>query len=97
MKNTNFTKKDICIDIKEKTGFSYSYSSKIINDLINILTNKITKNNLNLKNIGTFKLIKKKSRVGRNPKTKKKHIISERNSVSFTASENILKMLNQNK
>ena len=97
MKNSNFTKKDICINIKEKTGFSYIYSSKVINDLINVLTDKIAKDNLTLKNIGTFKLIKKKSRFGRNPKTKKKYIISERNSLSFIASKNILKILNLNK
>ena len=96
MKKPNFTKKDLCKNIKDKTGLSYNYSDKIINNLINILAKKIIKGNLILKNIGTFKVLKKKSRIGRNPKTKKKYIITERNSLSFTASKNALKILNRN-
>tara|TARA_B100000963_G_scaffold129764_2_gene113211 strand:- start:1927 stop:2220 length:294 start_codon:yes stop_codon:yes gene_type:complete len=96
VKKPNFTKKDLCKNIKDKTGLSYNYSDKIINNLISILTKKITKGNLILKNIGTFKILKKRSRIGRNPKTKKKYIITERNSLSFIASKNALKILNRN-
>ena len=60
MKKPNFTKKDLCKNIKDKTGLSYNYSDKIINNLINILAKKIIKGNLILKNIGTFKVLKKK-------------------------------------
>ena len=96
MKKPNFTKKDLCKNIKDKTGLSYNYSDKIINNLINILIKKIIKGDLILKNIGTFKILKKRSRIGRNPKTKKKYIITERNSLSFIASKNALKILNRN-
>ena len=50
--------------------------------------------NLGLKNIGTFNLIKKKERLGRNPKTKEKFIISSRKSVIFKPSKSILNVLN---
>ena len=42
-----------------------------------------------LKNVGTFKLIHKKKRIGRNPKTKEEFLISSRKSVSFTVSKKI--------
>ncbi len=96
MNNINFTKKDLCLNIKRRIGLSHNYSDKLINDLIYILANKIIKGNLILKNIGTFKIIRKKSRIGRNPKTKKKHIIIERNSISFIASKNATKFINRN-
>ena len=50
---------------------------------------------LNLKNIGSFKLLNKKKRVGRNPKTKEEHIITERKSVSFKASKEVTKYLSE--
>ena len=54
--------------------------------------------NLNKKvkisNFGTFLLKRKKERIGRNPKTKEKKIISERNIISFKASKELKKYLN---
>ena len=94
MKNNNFTKKDIAINISRKTGLSLNYSSVLVNDLINILVQEICKNNLILKNIGSFKIRKKKERVGRNPKTKEEYMISARNSLIFRASNRILEFLN---
>ena len=38
----------------------------------------INKDKLNLKNFGSFKILKKKERLGRNPKTKEEFIISAR-------------------
>ena len=45
---------------------------------------------------GTFSKRKKKSRVGRNPKTKKETIISERNVVLFKPSKEFKNFVNQN-
>tara|TARA_B100001121_G_C18526429_1_gene543814 strand:+ start:280 stop:660 length:381 start_codon:yes stop_codon:yes gene_type:complete len=47
-------------------------------------------------NFGTFTLRKKNSRIGRNPKTKEEVLINDRNVISFKASKNILKYINQN-
>ena len=55
----------------------------------------INHKNLVLKNIGSFKVIQKKQRIGRNPKTKEKFIISARNSLSFTTSKQLLNKLNK--
>ena len=45
-------------------------------------------------NFGTFTLKRKKSRIGRNPKTKEEVIINDRNVISFKASKKILKFIN---
>ena len=55
----------------------------------------IRESHLNLKNIGSFSLISKKERIGRNPKTKKEYVISERKSVSFKPSKSLLTNLDK--
>ena len=46
------------------------------------------KSKLHLKNFGTFELIFKNERMGRNPKTKEEFIIKKRKSLKFTSSKN---------
>ena len=95
--NNNVTKKSLTASLSNKTGFSNQLSKKLINDFFDTLIELLKNNKLSLKNIGTFKLINKKERLGRNPKTKEKFIISSRKSLSFIASKKILNILNQNK
>ena len=63
----------------------------LIETLIEII---IQKNKLNLKNIGSFKIIEKKERIGRNPKTKEKKIISDREVVLFKPSKEFKEFIN---
>ncbi len=90
----NLNKKDISIFLSKQKGFSNSFSKKIINDLIEAMSSSITSNKLILKNIGSFKLINKNSRIGRNPKTKKIYEIKSRKVVSFKTSSALLKKIN---
>ena len=94
MKGKNFKKKNFSEILRRKKGFSLMYSEKLINDLIEIIIQEIKKNNLNLKNIGSFKIVNKKSRIGRNPKTKETFEITPRKVVSFTPSKNLIKKVN---
>ncbi len=94
MHSKNFKKIDIIKKLSLKTGFSVNFSKKVIDDLIKILIQNLKKDRLNLKNMGSFKLIHKKERIGRNPKTKETFIISERKSVNFYPSKKILNKLN---
>ncbi len=89
MYNFNLKKKDLAKNLSSKTGFSLNFSKKIIDDLCSILIECIKTGYLSLKNVGTFKLIHKKKRIGRNPKTKEEFLISSRKSVSFTVSKKI--------
>tara|TARA_E500000178_G_scaffold297966_1_gene304909 strand:- start:402 stop:695 length:294 start_codon:yes stop_codon:yes gene_type:complete len=95
MSKSNLKKKDLVKNLSFNTGFSFNYSKKIVNDFIDILIENITKGNFKLKNVGSFKIIYKKERIGRNPKTKEKHIITARKSISFLSSKNISEKLNQ--
>tara|TARA_Y200000002_G_scaffold365513_1_gene355539 strand:- start:432 stop:725 length:294 start_codon:yes stop_codon:yes gene_type:complete len=91
----NLKKIDIVKNLSASSGFSLNFSKKVINDLIEIINTNIKSGNLNLKNIGSFKIINKKERIGRNPKTKEKFLISSRKSIIFTTSKKILEKLNK--
>ena len=95
MSHNNLKKIDIIKDLSEKSGYSSNYSKKVINDLIESILQNIKNGNFNLKNIGSFLVTSKKARIGRNPKTKKEYIISQRKSVSFKASKSLLTKLNK--
>jgi integration host factor subunit alpha len=90
---SNFNKEDISLILSKKTGLSTNYSKKLINDLIELITSILKKDNLILKNLGSFRIIHKNKRIGRNPKTKKEYVISARKTISFKASNNINKKL----
>jgi nucleoid DNA-binding protein len=92
--NNKLKKEDIINHLSNKTGFSINFSKKLINDLVKIIIDNIKDDNFNLKNIGSFKLLKKNERLGRNPKTGDEYIIYKRRSVSFKPSKKISKYLN---
>ena len=95
MLKKDFKKIDLVKDLSLKTGYSKNYSKKIVDDLINIFIQNIKSGNLNLKNIGSFNVLNKKERIGRNPKTKEEFIITSRKSLSFTSSKKIIDNLNK--
>ena len=94
MFKNNFRKIDLIKNLSSVSGLSMNLSKKLIDDIIVILLQNIKTGNFTLKNVGTFNIIFKRERIGRNPKTKKEFIITARKSISFTPSENINKKLN---
>ena len=69
----------------------------LVNDIIDIIIDGLKLNKkVKIHNFGTFKLNKKKSRIGRNPKTKEEFNISSRNVITFKASKILLKYINNN-
>ena len=95
MYKRNLKKKDIVRNLSFKTGLSENYSKKILNDLIQILSHHLRTRNLIIKNLGSFKILYKKERIGRNPKTKEEHIISARKVLSFSISQNLSKKIKE--
>lgn len=89
-----FTKQNLSEELSKKTGYPKTLSNKLINDLLNIIIKGITNNQLILKNFGSFKLLNKKKRIGRNPKTKEEFIIASRKIVKFTISKRFISKLN---
>ena len=90
---SNLNKEDISLILSKKTGFSTNYSKKLIDDLIELISSFLKEDNLILKNLGSFRIIHKNKRIGRNPKTKEEYEISSRKTISFKTSSSINKNL----
>jgi integration host factor subunit alpha len=93
----NTHKKNIINNISFKIGLPTTYISKIIDDIILILIFNVgTSRKLKVKNFGTFFLRKKNKRMGRNPKNKINHVISERKVITFKPAESLKNKINAN-
>ena len=91
----NLTKKDLVNLIYMQIGFSKQISENLIDDFFQIIIENLTKEKtLKLSKFGTFSIRQKKSRIGRNPKTKKESIISQRNVVLFKPSKEFKDFIN---
>ena len=91
----NLTKKDLINSIYMQLGFSKKIIEILIDDFFEILLdNLILNNKVKITNFGTFILKNKKERIGRNPKTKEKAIITKRNVITFKPSKEIKKYIN---
>ena len=91
----NLTKKEIINSIYMQIGYSKKICETLLDDFFDILLEKLIKSNkVKISGFGTFFLKKKKQRIGRNPKTKEKAIISERNIITFKASRELKKYIN---
>ena len=93
----NLTKKDLTNQIYMQLGFSKLVSENLINDFLStIILNLKEEKKLKLTRFGTFTIRRKKSRVGRNPKTKEPKIISSREVVLFKPSKEFKEFINRN-
>ena len=76
-------------------GFSKQISENLIEDFFQtIIFNLKREKSLKLSNFGTFLIREKKSRIGRNPKTKERKVISKRNVVLFKPSKEFKDFVN---
>ncbi len=93
----NLTKKEIINSIYMQLGFSKKMIENILEDMFDILLISLKeKGKVKISNFGTFILRHKKSRIGRNPKTRKEALISERNVILFKPSNELKKFINNN-
>ena len=93
----NLTKKNIINSIYMQIGFSKKISENLLDDILdNIIDNFIKYKKIKISNFGTFSIRTKKSRFGRNPKTKEKKIISERKVILFKPSKDFKNYINNN-
>ena len=91
----NLTKKDLVNLIYMQIGYSKQISENLIEDFFKTIIDNLKKERtLKLSNFGTFSIRQKKSRLGRNPKTKEEKIISERNVVLFKPSKEFKEFIN---
>ena len=98
MKRINLTKKDLINSIYMQIGFSKKISENLLDDTMQSIIEILKKNKkLKISKFGTFSIRNKKSRIGRNPLTKEKKIISSRNVVLFRPSKEFKDLVNSNK
>ena len=92
----NLTKQEIVNSIYMQIGYSKKISENLLEDFFEIIFNSL-KNNKKVKiaKFGTFQVRFKKSRIGRNPKTKEKKVISERKVILFKPSKELKKKINK--
>ena len=92
---TNLTKKDLINSVYMQIGFSKQISENLIEDFLStIVTNIKNEKKLKLSKFGTFSIRQKKSRIGRNPKTKETKVISSREVVLFKPSKEFKEFVN---
>ena len=97
MINKNFTRKDLSNKIFKNLGFTKNVSSKIVDNFFEILILEIIKSNkIKISSFGTFSVLNKKERIGRNPKTKIEAKISSRKVVKFKSSSLLKEKFNRN-
>ena len=97
-KKINISRDDIAESIHKEFGFSRKECLDFVNEIIETIILGLERSNkVKIHNFGTFKLKRKSSRIGRNPKTKEEVMIQDRNVISFKPSRRILKFINDNK
>jgi integration host factor subunit alpha len=93
----NLTKKDLVNIVYMQIGFSKQISENLIDEFFSLIrSNLLKKKVVKIAKFGTFSIKSKKSRIGRNPRTKEEKIISERDVVLFKPSKELKKLLNNN-
>tara|TARA_B100001057_G_scaffold232136_1_gene232341 strand:+ start:559 stop:858 length:300 start_codon:yes stop_codon:yes gene_type:complete len=91
----NLTKKDLVNQIYMQVGFSKQISESLIDEFFSLIISNLKKEGMiKVSKFGTFSIRKKKSRLGRNPKTKEEKMITERNVILFKPSKDFKDYVN---
>ena len=89
------TKKEIIEAVAKENGFSKNQSVELVETLIEIIKKTLVSGDYVLvSGFGTFRVIAKKERRGRNPKTGEDLILEPRRVVRFKESDNLRKKIN---
>jgi len=91
------TKAKVVNYLNENIGLSKRECQFFFESFIDIVYSQLKlKKDVKIINFGIFKVKNKKPRIGRNPKTKKEVMISQRNVVKFKPSTFLISLINSN-
>ena len=94
--SNNLTKKEIVNSMYMQLGFPKKVCENLLEDFLSIILEELIKfKKVKVAKFGTFLIRHKKSRIGRNPKTLEKKIVSERNVVLFKPSKDLKFYINK--
>ena len=97
MVKKNFTRKELTNNISKRIGFSKNFSSIIVDDFFeSIIQYLIKSEQIKISSFGTFQVINKKERIGRNPKTREEAKITSIKVIKFKPSSFFKKKINDN-
>tara|TARA_B100000963_G_scaffold328043_1_gene316260 strand:+ start:472 stop:789 length:318 start_codon:yes stop_codon:yes gene_type:complete len=83
--------------VNESIGLSKRESKVFFESMLELIVGSLRKkNDVKIVNFGIFRVKSKKTRIGRNPKTKVEVMISPRNVVTFKVSEFLHNSINSN-
>ncbi len=92
----NLTKKDLVNIVYMQIGFSKQISENLIEEFFSLIVRNLIKNkSVKISKFGTFSIRSKKSRIGRNPKTKEEKTITQRDVVLFKPSKEFKNFINK--
>ena len=94
----NLTKKDLVNVVYMQIGFSKQIAENLIDEFFHLIVKNLKdEKKLKISKFGTFLIREKKSRIGRNPKTREEKKISKRNVVLFKPSKEFKEFINSKK
>ena len=94
--SSNITRDVISEFINDEFGLTKKDCNEFVTDIIEELIKGLNRDKIvKIHNFGTFKIRYKKSRIGRNPKSKEDVMIPARNVISFIPSKFFLKKINK--
>lgn len=85
---------DIAKNISSKVVISDVLSEKLVNSFIDFIKSKSNEADVKIAKFGTFTNKVTPQRIGRNPKTGKNHIITERVKLNLIVSNKVKSQLN---
>ena len=89
MSQIKITRETLANQLSKEYGIAYSTAYKKIDTILNIWSLKLLNSDLSINSLGSFKINHKKSRLGRNPKTKEEFEIRSRKVVTFKKSKKL--------
>ena len=92
----NITRENIAQTLHDEFGLTKRDCLSFVNDILDIIIDGLNSEGyVKIHNFGSFKLKRKGSRIGRNPKTKEDVVIKERNVITFKASKGVINYINK--
>lgn len=85
-------KSDLIKIVATQTGSDVKQVQKTIDCFFKELSESINKEEVSIKDFGTFRVVKQKARIARNPSTGEPVEVPEKNVLKFKASKNALSM-----
>ncbi len=97
MEKKVLTKALVVNHLNESIGLSKRECQYFFESLLDVISSQLKSHkDVKIVNFGIFRVKNKKSRIGRNPKTKEEVIISKRNVVTFKPSIFLINLINSN-